>query len=179
MDYETRPPRRGLLPELSAQFRNHIARVEYVVFTRADCRLAWKIFSDIKLWPQFCDLYTGLRWQGTPWRPGSRLRMELKDPVNAVVDRVVTVCMPPNHLAWINHVLGYTMEQWIAFEPYSGGGTRVATWIEVTGAELSKRGGDDIRYLKTIVSTWFDNFSAECDRADDAIHADDIPSAAD
>jgi hypothetical protein len=154
MNYETRPPRRGLLPELPPEFTHHIARVEYAIFTKAKRSLAWQIFSDLSLWPKFCDLYENIRWHGTPWTPGSRLRIDVREPVNATVDRVLTVCMPPNYIAWINHV--------------RGGGTRVSTWIEVTGAEASAQRSEDIRLLETVVEGWFDNFSAECDRVADS-----------
>jgi hypothetical protein len=149
---------------LSPDFATHIARIEYAVFTKADCTLAWRIFSDISLWPRFCNYYDSIRWQGTPWTPGSRLRIEIREPMNAVVDRVITVCVPPHNAAWINHVRGYTMEQWLSLDPYLGGGTRVSTWIEVTGAEVSRRGGEDIKYVKRILASWFENFAAECDR---------------
>jgi hypothetical protein len=165
MNYETRPPRRGLMPPMSADFESSIARVEYSVLTSADCKLAWKIFSDTSLWSRFSDLYGAIRWQGPAWTPGSRLRIDIGEPINATVDRVITICMPPHNVAWINHVRGYTMEQWVSFDPYQGGGTKVSTWIEVTGAEISQRGGEDIKYLKTVLVSWFTRFAAECDRA--------------
>jgi hypothetical protein len=167
MNHEPRSPRRDLLPQLPLEFSNHIARVEYTVFTKADCALAWKIFSDLSRWPRFCSLYSDLQWHGTPWTPGSRMRLEIREPINVTVDRVLTVCMPPHHVAWINHVRGYTMEQWVSFEPYQGGATRVSTWIEVTGAELSAKKGEDIRFLKDVVEGWFDKFSEECDHVVD------------
>ncbi len=165
MNYETRPPRRGLMPPLSADFETPIARVEYAVFTRADCALAWRIFSDTSLWRRFSDFCDAIRWQGTAWTPGSRLRIESREPINATVDRVITVCMPPHNVAWINHVRGYTMEQWVSFDAYPGGGTKVSIWIEVTGAEISMRDGEAIKYLKSMLVSWFAKFTAECDRA--------------
>lgn len=179
MNYELRPPRRGLLPNLSPEVINHFARVEHTVFTKADPATAWKIFSDISLWPRFFNLYGNIRWQGTPWTPGSRLRIEINQPIQAVVDRVITVCMPPQHIAWINHVRGYTMEQWISIDPYQGGGTRISTWIEVTGADVSLRQSSDLDTLQTIVGTWFTNFALECDRVADSEGKKDIRRSAD
>ena len=164
MNHELGPPRRGLLPQLPLDVNSQIARVEYVVFTEADCALAWRTFSDLKLWPTFSDLYDSLRWQGSPWTPGSRLRLEIGKPFHTVVDRVITVCMPPRHVGWISHVRGYTMEQWVSFDPYSGGGTRVSTWIEITGAGLLVEEGRDVKIVKTLLASWFDKFVAECDR---------------
>jgi polyketide cyclase/dehydrase/lipid transport protein len=177
MNYEMRPPRRGLPSNLSSNLLSPFVRVEYAVFTKAKPELAWKIFSDIESWPKFCSLYKNIRWQGAPWTAGSRLHIEIREPINAIVDRALTVCMPPHHISWISHVRGYTMEQWVSLDPAPGGGTRVATWIEVTGGTVSRDQALDLQQLKSVVSTWFDNFSLECDRA--AGVPDDIPSAAD
>lgn len=177
MNYEARPPRRGLSPNVSADLLNQFVRVEYVVFTKAHPQLAWRIFSDVDLWPKFCPLYREIRWQGAPWSVGSRLHIEVREPINAIVDRALTVCMPPHHISWISHVRGYTMEQWVSLDPAPGGGTRVSTWIEVTGAGISRDKEFDLQQLKSVVSTWFDNFSQECDRAAGVVN--DIPSAAD
>src|SRR6266540_4709159 len=62
-------------------YSNHpkleIARIEHVVFTKADCVLAWRIFSDCERWPRFSDSYGKIEWQGVPWALGSRLQIEL------------------------------------------------------------------------------------------------------
>lgn len=177
MNYEMRPPRRGLPPNLSSDLLSQFVRVEYVVFTEANPELAWRIFSNIELWPKFCSLYKNIRWQGAPWTAGSRLHIEIREPISAIVDRALTVCMPPHHISWISHVRGYTMEQWVSFDPSPGGGTRVATWIEVMGGGISRDKELDLQQLKSVVGTWFDNFSLECDRVAGVAH--DIHSAAD
>ena len=163
MNYEPRPPRRGLLPNLSSEIIANFARIEYSVFTKAGSSLAWKVLSNIELWPKFCTLYKRARWQGAPWTPGSRIRLDLGSPLNATADRVVTVCTPPHHIAWINHICGYTMEQWISLDPHNPGGTRVSVWIEVTGGDPSRDRAQDMRLLQDIVAEWFDNFWRECD----------------
>jgi len=139
-----------------------IVRVEYTITTKADCAFAWRIFSDCARWHQFSDAYRSIEWQGTPWVPGSRLQIEIVRPVVATQDRVITLCEPPRCVAWINHVLGYTMEQWILFDPEKEGGTRVSTWIEITGVIVD---GQDIeKQVMNHLSGWFVNFSVECDR---------------
>jgi hypothetical protein len=139
--------------------------VDHIVFTKAECGLAWKVFSTWKNWPSFSDIYgSEIQWKGTPWTPGSRMRFEIVRPVRAKVDRVITICTPPRCVAWINHVHGYTMEQWLLFDPYVGGGTKVSTWIEMTGAEMCGDGQDPRQILKGLLETWFANFCAECDR---------------
>jgi hypothetical protein len=82
--------------------------------------------------------------------------------MRATQDRVITICTPPRCVAWINHVLGYTMEQWVLFDPDAGGGTRVSTWIEFTGADFD---GSEVEKLVTkFAAEWFGKFRAECDR---------------
>jgi hypothetical protein len=159
-------PNRGLTPDLCASnLRSDIARIDHTVFTKAHCNLAWKVFSNWKNWPAFSNIYgPEIEWKGQPWAPGSRLQFEIVQPVRAKVDRVITVCTPPRCVAWINHVHGYTMEQWLLFDPYVGGGTKVSTWIEMTGADLCGEGKDARLILKGMLEKWFANFCAECDR---------------
>src|SRR6185503_3501095 len=177
MNFEPRPPRRGLLPILSSEIIPNVTRIEYSVFTRADCALAWTVLSDVERLPKFCKLYIRARWQGTPWTPGSRVRLELGPPVNATADRAVTACTPPHHIAWINHICGNTMEQWISLEPYNLGGTRVSAWMEVTGGDPSRNRAQDMRLLQDVVAEWFDNFWRECDLLAQATRGDVRPDA--
>ena len=93
-----------------------------------------------------------------------RLRIDLMYPVAATQDRVITVCTPPRCVAWINHVLGYTMEQWVLFDPYPAGGTKVSIWIEFTGEALFPEGHDVRGLIVEFVEEWYTNFRAECDR---------------
>jgi len=178
MNYDVRPPRRGLLPSLSPDVINHIARLEYTIFTKANCNLAWRVFSQVDLWPQFCSLYKSARWQGDAWVPGSRLRLELGAPLHAVADRVVTACNPPHQLSWINHIRGYTMEQWVSLEPFYSDGCKISVWVEVTGGDPSRDRTEDMRLLQSVVVEWFENFRTECDRLAE-MEASDIRSAAD
>jgi len=139
-----------------------IVRVEYARSTQADCGMAWRIFSDISRWHRFSDAYRNIEWRGVPWAPGSRLQIDIVKPIVATQDRVITICSPPRCLAWINHVLGYTMEQWVLFDPAPGGGTRVSSWLEITGPAFD--GPDVEKLIKRTMENWFLNFCAECDR---------------
>lgn len=142
-----------------------IIRVECTHYTRVDCGMAWRIFSDIGRWRIFSDAYRSIEWRGEPWAPGSRLQIDIVKPVVARQDRVITMCTPPRGVAWINHVLGYSMEQWVLFDPVDSG-TRVSTWLELTGSGFH---GQDVGKMVTrIMENWFSNFCAECDRVAEA-----------
>jgi hypothetical protein len=148
----------------SSKLRNEIARIEFAVVTKAECALVWKLFSQCEQWNRYLNAYGKIRWFGERWAPGSRLQIELTHPISAVQDRVITVCNPPRCVAWINHVLGYTMEQWVLFDPHTGGGTRVSTWIEFTGETLHVDGRDIEVIVRDFVAKWYSNFRDECDR---------------
>jgi len=139
--------------------------LEYTAFTRADRALAWKLFSDPRFWPAFSNVYGAIRWvQGKPWAPRSRMRIEIVRPIQAVVDHVITICSPGEHVAWIDHVLGNTMEQWVTFDALPDGRTRVHTWAEITGATRTVAGYDCSEFLRGFMREWYDSFCAAADQ---------------
>jgi hypothetical protein len=139
--------------------------LEYTVFTKADRSLAWKLFSDFRFWPAFSDIYGNISWaKGLPWKAGSRLRIEVVRPVKAVVDHAITICAPGEQVAWIDHFLGNTMEQWVIFDTLADGRTRVHTWAEITGATRDLAGVDLSECLRAFIKGWYDRFCAACDQ---------------
>jgi hypothetical protein len=141
-----------------------LVRIEYTVVTRADRELAWRVFSNVDLWHHFSDLYGEIRWLGEPWMPGSHMKIELLSPVGAVVDHVITVCTPPHFVAWIDHVHGDTMEQWVHFKSVPTGGTEIHTWADVMGTTATLGGVDVREILADFIRTWYSRFSKECDQ---------------
>jgi hypothetical protein len=144
---------------------SEIVRVEYSAWTRADRQTVWKIFSDWRRWQRFSDCYGEVDWlSGTPWMVGSRLRIEMVRPIRMRVDHVITVCSPGECVAWIDHFMGNTMEQWVVFERRPEGGTSVKTWAEVAGLGTIG-GGRQVRSLiKSFIELWYSRFCRECDR---------------
>ena len=139
--------------------------LEYTVFTKASPSLAWKLFSDFHLWPQFCNIYGDIRWsKGQPWTPGSRLQIEIVRPVKATVDHVITVCVPGEQVAWIDHTLGNTMEQWVTFEALSDGMTRVHTWAEIAGEAKFVPITSFSDFVRAFIRQWYDSFCLACDQ---------------
>lgn len=139
-------------------------RVEYTAITRADREVAWKIFSDWRLWSRFSDAYGEIEWlKGEPWTPGSRLKIEIVQPSRTIVDHVITVCTPPETVAWIDHALCYSMEQWLTFHPLPGGGTQIHTWIDIVGTELVVPECNIRDFLRDFTKKWYDSFAITCD----------------
>jgi hypothetical protein len=131
--------------------------------TKAGCEAVWKLFSECEQWNRYVNAYGKIRWLGERWAPGSRLLIEMTCPTSAVQNRVITVCNPPRSVAWINHVLGYTMEQWVCFDPLAGGGTRISTWVEIAGPTLIVDGQDLVAIARNFVETWYNNFGKHCE----------------
>lgn len=144
---------------------SRIVRVEYTDVTRADRGTVWKVFSDFRHWRKFSDIYGDIRWlRGAPWRAGSRMRITLVKPVKTTVDHVITVSRPAECVAWIDHFLGNTMEQWVSFNPQPDGATSVHTWAELTGVTPKVDGIHFNDLLKNFIELWYSRFCKECDR---------------
>jgi hypothetical protein len=144
---------------------SRIERLEYFVTTNAWRELAWKIFSDWTLWPQFSDFYADIRWtKGEPWQEGSRLSITSARPIRVTLDHVITLCAPGEKVAWIDHAVGINMEQWVFFERLPGG-TQVRTWAEFTGptAVIAGRRIKDV--LLEFTRGWYNHYASYCDRA--------------
>jgi hypothetical protein len=140
-----------------------MARFEYRVTTKASPKLAWRTFSDYRLWNQFANVYGEIRWrEGKPWEPGSRMTIELLHPVNTVVEHVITSCTPERRIGWIDHALGVALGQWVTFES-SSTGTYVHTCGDIVHSGVTI-GGRKVEHLVTaFTSMWYENFRLMCD----------------
>jgi hypothetical protein len=145
--------------------RRRIVRVEYSDVTFASRSLAWKVFSDVRQWPKFSNIYGEIRWfAGKPWKVGSRMRINLVRPVKTSVDHVITVSRPEECVAWIDHFLGNTMEQWVSFNRQSDGSTWIHTWAELTGPTSEIAGRQFSEVVKRFIEVWYNRFCQECNR---------------
>jgi hypothetical protein len=138
--------------------------LEYTVFTKASPSLAWDMFCDFRLWPRFSNIYGEICWsKGKPWKPGSRLKIEIVRPQRATVDHVITICSPARQVAWIDHVLGNTMEQWVTFEPQPDGRTRIHTWADIANAGPFPPTNFS-NFIRKFIQQWYDSFCDACDQ---------------
>jgi hypothetical protein len=141
-----------------------LERLEYSIITKADRCLTWKVFSDWRKWHKFSDIYKDIRWiKGQPWQAGSRMKIEIQRPLHTTVDHVIISCSPPKHVAWIDHTMGNTMEQWVLFEPHPEGGTRVFTWAEFTGMTDMLGGRPMKGLIGEFIRNWYGKFGETCD----------------
>jgi len=145
--------------------RSQLNYISYAIETKASAEMAWDVFTDWRNWREFSENYGVLEWTvGQPWQKGSRLRIEMLRPVHFHVDHVITVCVPAKRVAWIDHALGTTLEQWVYFEPLMARGTRVRTWAEFTGIAHLVAGQPVRKLIAQFIQTWYDRYSLMCDR---------------
>src|SRR6266566_6715248 len=103
-------------------------RFQYGVTTKASRKLTWEVFSNWRRWNEFANVSGDMNWrEGRPWEAGSRLDIEVLDPVKTVVSHVITNCQPGHKVGWIDHALGVVLAQWVSFEEQPRNGTRVHT----------------------------------------------------
>jgi hypothetical protein len=140
-------------------------RFQYGVTTKASRERAWEIFSDWRRWNEFADIYGQIHWrEGQPWEAGSRLEIEVVQPVNTVVRHVITNCQPARKVGWIDHSLGIVLAQWVSFEEAAGGGTRVHTWGDIVHSGVKIAGQTAEQIITGFTKTWYENFRVACDQ---------------
>ena len=71
------------------------ASFSYSVSTRLTRGRVWDVLTDIANWPQFSEMYSDLRWEGTPWAVGSAIVGQLNYPIVIAGRYVIRECNPP------------------------------------------------------------------------------------
>jgi len=119
--------------------------VDYTVTLSVPVDVAFRAFQNLE---RLLDrgIYEEAIWtEGAPWQVGSRIRYRVTQPVKATITAVITAISAPRSIDIINHALGVTVEQHVAFGPDLKGGTRirmtmtpVGTSTELTDDEAKK-----------------------------------------
>ena len=144
-----------------------MVRFEYKITTKASPKLAWRTFSNWRLWNQFANVYGEICWrEGKPWEPGSRMDIQLLHPVNAVVEHVITSCTPERRVGWIDHAVGVALGQWVTFER-GPEGTSVHTWGDIVHSGVTIGGRKVEHLVAAFTTTWYENFRLVCDQLAD------------
>jgi hypothetical protein len=140
-------------------------RFQYGVTTKASQTLAWEVFSNWRRWNEFANIYGQVEWrEGRPWEAGSRLEIEVLEPVRTVISHVITNCQPAHRVGWIDHSLGVVLAQWVSFEERPGRGTRVHTWGDIVHSGVKIAGRTAEQVITSFTETWYENFRSACDR---------------
>lgn len=140
-------------------------RFQYSVNTRAEPALCWDVFSDCSRWNSFARIYGSINWiEGLPWEPGSRLEIEVLRPFHSRIEHVITSCVAGKRVGWIDHAMGAALAQWVTFESFPLGGTRVTTWGDLvhSGRAIAGRSAEEL--ITGFTKVWYENFRTVCDQ---------------
>ncbi len=140
-----------------------VHRVEYSVTSIASLESCWEAYVDWRNWPKFHPSYGRMEWvQGRPWERGSKLEIEITQPIRFVVEHRITTFVPRQRIAWIDHSGFITIEQWVYFHAIPEGGTRIETWADLVGPPTIK-GVLALPLFKQFTKQWYNEFAAYCD----------------
>ena len=141
-----------------------LPRVEYSVSVPVPVDVAFQAFQDLERLLHR-GIYDEASWiEGVPWQVGSRLRYVIVQPVRATVSAVVTSISPPRAVGLLNHGLGITAEQNVAFGPDLRGGTRIRMTMAFVGTSSELSESDIQEAITFLTQDALDTIAALCRR---------------
>src|SRR6266567_9027064 len=111
------------------------ASFSYSVTTKLPRGRVWSLLTDITNWPRFSDIYSDLRWDGTPWAEGSAIVGQLNYPIVVAGRYVIKQCDPPALIRYLSLTqdAGFATERTIILEQGTEG-TRIRADAYVVGS---------------------------------------------
>jgi len=136
----------------------------YAVFTALPLSRAWKLFTDIGLWPSFTGLYRDLRWEGEPWQPGSAILGRLVHPLPIPLRYVIRRYQPEELAEFIGHstAAGFATNRSIRF---SSAEARTQIQTISFGIGSPPLPGGMAEFIGKIQKTFLSGFAEYCDQA--------------
>lgn len=143
-------------------FQEHMAAFSYSVMTKLSRERVWSLLTDITNWPKFSDIYTDLRWEGTPWAEGSAIVGQLNYPIVVSGRYVIKKCDPPALIRYLSQTqdAGFATERTITLEQLTEG-TQIRADAYVVGRPAIRGGASE--FLRLLTTRWFGEFARFCD----------------
>jgi len=137
----------------------------YSAITKLPRGRVWSLLTDIANWPKFSNIYSGLRWEGTPWAEGSSIVGQLNYPIVVSGRYVIRECNPPLLIRYLSQTedAGFATERTIILEQRMPG-TLIRAEAYLVGEPQMHGGGSE--FLRTLTTRWFDEFARFCDNQD-------------
>jgi hypothetical protein len=134
----------------------------YSVITKLPRGRVWSLLTDIANWPKFADIYSDLRWDGTPWAEGSAIVGRINYPIKVSGRYVIRECNPPALIRYLSQTenAGFATERTITLEQLIGG-TLIRVDAYVVGKPEMPGGGSE--FLRSLTTRWFDGLASFCD----------------
>jgi hypothetical protein len=140
----------------------------YSVTTKLPRGRVWSLLTDITNWPKVSDMYSDLRWEGTPWAEGSAIVGQLNYPIVVAGRYVIKECDPPALIRYLSQTqdAGFATERTIILEQRMPG-TLIRAEAFLVGSPKMPGGGSE--FLRSLTTKWFDGFASFCDNQDNLL----------
>ena len=123
----------------------------------------FSIYVDVDRW-QNRNVFGDIRWvQGKPWGEGSRLRIETRNPIRAVVDQVVQHFSPNESVSYLSHVFGITCETRVIFIRVSESHTAINVIMNLVGTPSRTLGFALAPVITKATKGFFKELQRECE----------------
>lgn len=138
------------------------ASFSYSVGTNLPRGRVWGVLTDITNWPRFSEMYSDLRWEGTPWTVGSAIVGQLNYPIVVSGRYEIRECNPPVLIRYLSQTkdAGFATERTITLEQVING-TVIRVDSYLVGSPEIQGGGAE--FLRSLTTRWFDEFARFCD----------------
>jgi hypothetical protein len=139
-----------------------VSAFSYSVVTKLPRSRVWSLLTDITNWPKFSDMYSGLRWHGTPWAEGSAIVGQLNYPIVVAGRYEIRECNAPVLIRYLSQTreAGFATERTITLEQLTEG-TLIQADAYVVGRPEMPGGAQE--FLRSLTTRWFDEFARFCD----------------
>ena len=139
-----------------------MAAFSYSVSTNLPRGRVWSVLTDITNWSKVSDIYSDLRWDGTPWAEASAIVGLLKYPIVVSGRYVIRKCDPPALIRYPSQTedAGFATERTITLEQRIQGTLIRAEAFVVGSPQMPGRGSE---FLRRLTTRWFDEFARLCD----------------
>lgn len=105
-----------------------------------------------------------VRWvQGNPWEEGSRIRVEISDPLPAVVEHVLLHYERNRELIYTSHVFGATLNTRLLFTATSEDETEIRVSVEIAGKPWPIFNSSMEPLIKKTTSRFFEDLKRDCE----------------
>jgi len=120
------------------------------------------LLTDITNWAKFSDIYSDLRWDGTPWAEGSAIVGRLNYPIVVAGRYAIRECRPPELIRYLSQTrdAGFATERTITLQQLTNG-TLIQADAVVVGTPDMPGGASE--FLSSLTTRWFNQFARFCD----------------
>lgn len=134
---------------------------------QANCtpEFVWQAFAEVDRWPQWNKIIGSGKWvAGTPWQPGSKMRIQVVSPINFTLEPEVVGAKAPEVVHWQGKGMGVNAEIMFRFVGQADGTTAMEVLEEFTGAATMFVTERMKRDVVTVFDSWLKSLKDEAER---------------